>query len=94
MHMNALPGGRPAAIARAKAQAEKEGKVFAPEPDKSLQQGCATTLVAALDPSIEPENGAYLWNGNVREEQPFTAEDDQDRLWALSEKLIGEKFEL
>jgi hypothetical protein len=92
--MNALPGGRPAAIARAKAQAEKQGKAFVLEPDKSLQQGCATTLVAALDPSIEPVNGAYLWNGNVREEQPFTAVEDQDKLWALSEKLIGEKFEL
>lgn len=92
--MNALPGGRGAAIAKAKANAEKQGKAFTLEPEKSLQQGCSTTLVAVLDPSIEVESGAYLWNGTVREEQPFTAEEDQDKLWALSEKLIGENFEL
>lgn len=29
------------------------GKPLTPDPPKSLQQGCSTTLVAALDPSIE-----------------------------------------
>jgi hypothetical protein len=94
VHMNAAPGGRDAAIAKAKAAAERAGKKFEMEPEKSLQQGCATTLVAALDPSIESESGAYLWNGNVRDEQPWTAEEDQQKLWDLSERLTGEKFEL
>lgn len=92
--MNAAPGGREAAIARAKAATEKAGKVFVMEPDKTLQQGCATTLVAALDPSLEPESGAYLWNSNVKEEQPWTAEEDQEKLWALSEKLTAVRFDL
>lgn len=94
MYMNAAPGGRDAAVAQAKAAAEKAGKKFELEPEKSLQQGCATTLVAALDPSIEPVSGAYLWNGDVRKEQPWTATEDQDKLWELSEKLTGEEFEL
>lgn len=94
MYMNAAPGGRDAAIAKAKEAMEKAGKKFEIQPEKTLQQGCATTLVAALDPSIEPESGAYLWDGNVREDQPWTAKEDQDKLWELSERLIGEQFEL
>jgi hypothetical protein len=94
VHMNAAPGGRDAIIAKVKAETEKAGRKYIREPDKTLQQGCATTLVAALDPSVEPQNGAYLWNGNVREDQTWTNEDDQEKLWALSEKLTGEKFEL
>jgi hypothetical protein len=92
--MNASPGGRDAAIARAKAAAELEGKSLTVEQHKSLQQGCATTLVAALDPSIDSLSGAYIWNGNPCDDQPWTAEEDQDKLWALSEKLISESFEL
>jgi hypothetical protein len=94
VHMNAAPGGRDAAIAKVKAATEKAGKEFKLEPEKSLQQGCATTLVAALDPSIESESGAYLWNGNVHDEQSWTAEEDQQKLWELSEQLTGEKFKL
>lgn len=92
--MNAAPGGREGAIAKAKAAAEKSGQKFEMPVDKTLQEGCSTTLVAALDPTIEPQTGAYLWDCNVREEQPWTAEEDQEKLWELSEKLIGEKFEL
>lgn len=92
--MNAAPGGREGAIAKAKAAAEKAGQKFEMPVDKTLQEGCSTTLVAALDPTIEPQTGAYLWDCNVREEQPWTAEEDQEKLWELSEKLIGEKFEL
>jgi hypothetical protein len=92
--MNAAPGGREEAIAKAKAADEKAGKKFVMEGEKTLQQGCATTLVAALDPTIESQSGAYLWNGNVREEQPWTGVEDQEKLWELSEKLTGEKFEL
>lgn len=94
VHMNAAPGGREGAIAKAKAAAEKAGQKFEMPVDKTLQQGCSTTLVAALDPTIEPQTGAYLWDCNLREEQPWTEEEDQEKLWGLSERLIGEKFEL
>jgi NAD(P)-dependent dehydrogenase (short-subunit alcohol dehydrogenase family) len=94
VHMNSAPGGREAAIAKAKAATEKAGNEFVLESEKTLQQGCATTLVAALDPSIEPQSGSYLWNSDVRDEQPWTAEEDQEKLWALSERLTGVKFDL
>ena len=31
-----------------------------PEPEKTLEQGCATTIVAALDPSLAAMSGAFL----------------------------------
>jgi hypothetical protein len=83
-------------LARAKAAEEKEGREFVRDPQKTPQQGCATTLVAALDPEIEGQNGTYLVNGNVAEFAPpewATSVVDQERLWGLSEQLTGEKFE-
>lgn len=82
-------------IAKATAAEAKYGRVFKREALKTLDQGCSTTLVAALDPSINTVNGAYLVNGDVAEYAP--AEDsvtinDQNRLWTLSEKLVGETF--
>jgi hypothetical protein len=83
-------------IARAKAAEAKEGREFVRDPQKTLQQGCATTLVAALDPEIERQNGAYLVNGDVAEFAPpewATSVVDQERLWRLSEELTGKRFE-
>lgn len=81
-------------LARAAAAEAKYGREFKREPQKTLNQGCSTTLIAALDPSLEGVSGAYLVNGDVAEFQPEnTSEKDQDRLWELSEKLVGEKFD-
>ncbi|KAH7360599.1 short-chain dehydrogenase [Rhexocercosporidium sp. MPI-PUGE-AT-0058] len=64
------------------------------ETPKTLQEGCATSLVAALDPSIAEQSGGFLQDCVVR---PVTQDYAQgkenfDKLWALSEKLVGEKF--
>lgn len=83
-------------LACAKAAEEKEGREFKRDPQKTLQQGCSTTLVAALDPGIEGRNGAYLVNGDVAEFPPpewATSIENQERLWRLGEELTGEKFE-
>jgi hypothetical protein len=82
-------------LARAKAAEEKEGREFKLDPQKTLQQGCATTLVAALDPEIEGQNGSYLVNGDVANFPPpewAMSVVNQERLWRLSEELTGEKF--
>ncbi|EGN92743.1 hypothetical protein SERLA73DRAFT_79315 [Serpula lacrymans var. lacrymans S7.3] len=74
----------------------KTGQSYAPEPVKTLQQGCATTLVAALDPSLEAHNGAFLWNSDIADPLPpahATSEENAEKLWVLSETLVGEKFE-
>lgn len=58
---------------------------------KTPEQGCATTLVAALDPALS--NAAYLYDCQVV--TPSEAEADKgnaERLWELSERLVGQSF--
>jgi hypothetical protein len=82
-------------IARAKAAEEKEGREWKRDPQKSLQQGCSTSLVAALDPELDDKNGKYLVNGDVTEFPPpeyATSVENQEKLWEESEVLVGERF--
>jgi len=60
---------------------------------KSLQQGAATQLRAALDPNLASDSGAYLNDCQVKN-SPLHAEAEafEDHVWELSEKLVGEKF--
>ncbi|TGO84860.1 hypothetical protein BPOR_0457g00050 [Botrytis porri] len=61
-------------------------------PWKSLEAGTSTTLVAALDPALK---GAYLTDCQIAETADYTTNPDYaERLWALSEKLVGQKFDL
>ncbi|KAK9482215.1 hypothetical protein V1527DRAFT_477090 [Lipomyces starkeyi] len=62
---------------------------------KSLQQGCATTLVAALDPELQDKTGTYLSDCQVN--IPAAHADDAEvaeKLWNLSEEIVGQKFPL
>ena len=82
-------------LRRAREAEEKEGRVYVRGAVKTLQQGCATSLVAALDPELEGSNGRYLDDGDVAGwELPGFAMgvEEQERLWELSEELVGEKF--
>ncbi|KAL2436474.1 Short-chain dehydrogenase TIC 32, chloroplastic [Exophiala dermatitidis] len=65
------------------------------ETPKSPEQGVSTTLVAALDPRIEDKSGSYLVDGNVVEPYEYASDkENAERLWKLSEQLVGEKFEI
>lgn len=66
---------------------------------KTPQQGCATTLRAALDSALDGEEGIYLNNVNLTTDpkevkdwatDPVLAE----KLWTASEELVGEKFSI
>ncbi|OAP65299.1 hypothetical protein AYL99_01271 [Fonsecaea erecta] len=66
---------------------------------KSVDQGCATSLVAGLDHSLAPADlrdgsGIFLSDGQVTP-APAWAQDPKlaEKLWELSEKLVGQKFE-
>lgn len=62
-----------------------------PEP-KNLQQGCSTTLVAALDPTIP--SGSYLDECAVGEAETYATDKQKaSQLWSLSEQLVGQKFD-
>jgi hypothetical protein len=89
----------------------KSGRQSTTEEPKTLDQGCATTLAAALDPALEGSalvplgenkmvtnlgsSGAFLRDCQIYEDVASwaTGEENVQKLWELSEKLVGQKFE-
>ncbi|MCJ1421899.1 hypothetical protein MMC32_008266 [Xylographa parallela] len=72
-----------------------DGKPLPPQTTKTLQQGAACILVAALDPSVRGSSPALLVENQVTEAKEYaTCEANAEGLWKLSEKLVGEKFDL
>jgi NAD(P)-dependent dehydrogenase (short-subunit alcohol dehydrogenase family) len=66
---------------------------------KTLGQGAATTLVAALDPKLVPANkdgkGVYMGDCQVAETASWATDPvAAEKLWTASEELVGEKFPL
>ena len=83
-------------LARMVASEAKEGREFVREPQKTLEQGCATTLIAALVPELEEFSGEYLNNGDVSKlkvRDYASSLENQEKLWKLSEELVGERFD-
>nr|GAT52577.1 predicted protein [Mycena chlorophos] len=75
----------------------EDGKPAVNQPWKTLSQGAATTIVAAFDPRIDDKSGAYLVDGNEANNQRAACASDQanvDKLWKMSEEVIGEEFAL
>ena len=67
------------------------GPFSASEP-KTVEQGCSTTLVAALDPSIP--SGSYLEDCAIAEPEAYARDQEKaGLLWALSERLVGQRFQ-
>ncbi|KAK7052451.1 NAD(P)-binding protein [Favolaschia claudopus] len=67
----------------------------APFPWKTLQQGAATIIVAASDPSLNEKPGCFLSNSveNNAGVAPHTSDPvTAQKLWELSERLTGVKF--
>ncbi|KAI0967032.1 NAD(P)-binding protein [Xylaria arbuscula] len=67
-------------------------------PVKTVQQGCASLIRAALDPTLINEEGVYITNANLTtdpaEVKPWATDlEAADKCWELSEELVGEKFE-
>lgn len=64
-------------------------------PVKSRQEGCATALVAALDPRLEKDSGAFVMDCQLKVlDERCEKVEDAERLWEISEGLVGEKFAL
>jgi NAD(P)-dependent dehydrogenase (short-subunit alcohol dehydrogenase family) len=63
---------------------------------KTPDEGAATTLVAGLDPKLDNMSaGLYLDNCQFAEVAPFASDQvAAEKLWRLSEELVGEKFAL
>ncbi|KAJ5621163.1 hypothetical protein N7510_005147 [Penicillium lagena] len=79
-----------------KLQGNPEGwKGFSP---KTLDQGVATHVYASFDPSLKANNGAYLIDTHVADPLEDTVKAwatsnfEAERLWRLSETLVGQTF--
>ncbi|KAH7311415.1 hypothetical protein B0I35DRAFT_438037 [Stachybotrys elegans] len=65
---------------------------------KTEQEGIATHVFAALAPELKEHNGAYLDNAHVAHPERETikpwavSRSEAERLWKLSEELVGQKF--
>lgn len=62
---------------------------------KTLAQGSSTTLVAALDPALSAAGkDFYLSDCQLIDAAPWAVDaDNAEKLWKLSESLVGQKFE-
>ena len=62
---------------------------------KTLDQGAATTMVAAFDPKLDSSSkGLYLSDCQFVEASEFARDKGlAEKLWRLGEEIVGEKFE-
>lgn len=62
---------------------------------KTIQQGVATTLITALDRRIAEQTGTYWADAKEEPLRDYASSlENAQRLWTLSEKLVGQKFDL
>ncbi|KAK3312659.1 hypothetical protein B0H66DRAFT_485315 [Apodospora peruviana] len=62
---------------------------------KNADEGCSTTLVAALDPALNEPKGPYLVDCQIATPAPHAIDPvAADRLWKLSEELVGGEIQL
>ncbi|KAF2866123.1 retinol dehydrogenase 12 [Massariosphaeria phaeospora] len=60
---------------------------------KTIDQGAATALVAALDPGLKPEGGVTLEDCQITSVPEWVTDKEKAaKLWALSEELISSKL--
>ncbi|KAK4943897.1 hypothetical protein LTR10_016613 [Elasticomyces elasticus] len=51
--------------------------------------------IAALDPRIEEQSGSYMADAKIATAYEYATDDaNAERLWELSQKLVGEKFDI
>lgn len=82
------------AFEETKKQYTARGEEFVPEQLKTLEQGCSTTVVAALRPDLQ--SGSFLRDCQPVEKKdmrPWAYDEEKaGKLWTLSEGWVGEKF--
>ena len=79
-----------------KTMAESAPKGGGLPPFKSIPQGAATTVWAATAPELAGRGGTYLADCAISSEHATWATDADaaQRLWTLSERLVGQSFVL
>lgn len=73
-----------------------KGDGYINNPFKSLSQGVATYLVASFSPEIEKDTGFYLVDCKIDKAALMDyakSQENAERLWKVSEEMVGMKFE-
>ncbi|TLD14071.1 uncharacterized protein PgNI_02853 [Pyricularia grisea] len=64
-------------------------------PYKNSSQGCSSGLAAALDPELAAHSGSYIQNCKVGTPREYALDGEKaKRLWIMTEKLVGQSFDL
>ncbi|KAI0445956.1 putative retinol dehydrogenase 12 [Xylaria telfairii] len=69
------------------------------DPAKTLQQGSASLIRAAIDPNLVKEEGIFIDDANLTTDPKdikswATDPELAEKAWKLSEELVGEKFDI
>ncbi|KAJ7686133.1 hypothetical protein B0H17DRAFT_723311 [Mycena rosella] len=74
---------------------DAEGNAIPGLPWKSIPQGAATTVAAAFDTRLNDKPGAYLSDGTEANKERADHSSDPanaEKLWTVTEEVIGETF--
>lgn len=75
------------------AVARNGGNPLPPHRKVNLEQGCASAVLASLDTSLRERSPAYVKECAVIPTLPYASDKGiADKLWKLSEKLVGQTF--
>ncbi|KAH6715317.1 short-chain dehydrogenase [Leptodontidium sp. MPI-SDFR-AT-0119] len=62
---------------------------------KTVDQGAATLVVAGFDPELDVSDGVYLHDCQIKRPSKWAIDPGfAERLWRVSEELVGERFDL
>ncbi|RHZ65516.1 uncharacterized protein CDV56_108503 [Aspergillus thermomutatus] len=74
---------------------DPDGKPIELPPWTTKSEGAATIITGMIDPTIRGHNGAFLHNNAVADDELHSHilnQDNQAKLWQLSEQIIHEAF--
>ncbi|MCJ1246332.1 hypothetical protein MMC30_003539 [Trapelia coarctata] len=70
------------------------GNPLPPQTVKTLQQGAACVVLAALDPSLRDSAPCFMVENQIAMAKDYATDGGKaEQLWTLSEKLVGAKFD-
>ncbi len=71
-----------------------DGEPLPPQNMVTLKQASGVVLYAALNPELRKEHAPFIVENQIYSETRKYADNDEDaeKLWSLSEKLVGETF--
>ncbi|KAF8304962.1 NAD(P)-binding protein [Clavulina sp. PMI_390] len=61
---------------------------------RSMEEGVSNLIVAAFDPVVQDHSGEWIEDCQIHNERvaPFVNEENGERLWTMTEEMIGHKF--